>query len=532
MNPTNSEAVFDVQNRQINCGQVPGQDTGDKWHYVPRYSAMIDNISDDHNEKIPANIKAYGEKFFKGETDQGPNYYKSWTFGKLMKDLCQNVEYDSEFCPEVSPTQNYCSYFDSTRPSLMIAGANGGQNICKHWLDYVKDGQIITQAPISTTPGALNKPDGTKVVSEIGIYNDWHTLELSGTSKRVNDLMYDYDLNPGSTSSAKQWWIQDRSGHGGRTGPVNHSYKLWHNAEDALKNYCDAIYKEAGLESETCAPGDGGLEETQQSRNTCILNGETGDADYGATKTDLSGSIVNIPGLSLPLDPICGCYKRQYTAEYYNFRNRDTQPPLQTDAKNAPDVCIFRGTERCNKGKPIVDNLDLFRDRFSFTPINLLQDNDCAIPQCIQTMNLVQSDIGHDAFMNVSGLEQHCTIINEHSTDDSTDDSTNSPTPQPEPEPGPEPEPEPEPSSGSDSSGIQQLCNAGGDCPLPFIKKENSSTIRCASNECDMDDTDKETCCDNIIMKYWWIGVIALAIIIIALFAIFGGDSDGVEGSP
>ena len=47
-----------------------------------------------------------------------------------------------------------------------------------------------------------------------------------------------------------------------------------------------------------------------------------------------------------------------------------------------------------------------------------------------------------------------------------------------------------------------------------------------------MDDTDKETCCDNIIMKYWWIGVIALAIIIIALFAIFGGDSDGVEGSP
>ena len=28
MNPTNSEAVFDVQNRQINCGQVPGQDTG------------------------------------------------------------------------------------------------------------------------------------------------------------------------------------------------------------------------------------------------------------------------------------------------------------------------------------------------------------------------------------------------------------------------------------------------------------------------------------------------------------------------
>ena len=48
-----------------------------------------------------------------------------------------------------------------------------------------------------------------------------------------------------------------------------------------------------------------------------------------------------------------------------------------------------------------------------------------------------------------------------------------------------------------------------------------------------MDGTDKETCCDNILMKYWWIGVIALAIIIIiVLFAIFGGDSDGREGRP
>ena len=131
-NPTNSEAVFDVQNRQINCGPVPEPESH-KLHYIPRHSDMIDNISDDHNEKIPANIKAYGEKFFPDGTAEAPNYYKSWTFGKLMKDLCQNVEYDSEFCPEVSPPQNYCSYFDSTRPSLMIAGANGDQNICKHY---------------------------------------------------------------------------------------------------------------------------------------------------------------------------------------------------------------------------------------------------------------------------------------------------------------------------------------------------------------------------------------------------------------
>ena len=537
MNPTNSEAVFNAQTRQINCG--PASRTQDKWHYVPRYSAMIDNFSDDHNEKIPANIKAYGEKFFPGGTDGEPNYYKSWTFGKLMKDLCQNVEYDSEFCPAVNPPQNYCSYFDSIRPSLLIAGANRDQNICKHWLDYVKDGEIISATSTSTTPGDLSV-----VVPEIEIYNDWHTLELSGTVKGVNDLMYDYDLNPSSTSRAKQWWIQDRSGHSGHiTGNVTNSYKLWHNAEDALKNYCDEIYKEAGLENETCGPGDGGLEETQQSPNDCILNGENLNADYGATKTDLSSGLINIPGLPEPLDPICGCYKRQYTAEYYNFRKPEAQTTLQPDIHTAPDVCIFRGTQRCNKSKPIVDSVDLFRNRFSFTPLNLLQENDCDIPQCINTLNIVQTDIGNDASVNISGLEQSCTITNEDSTDVSTDSQEPSPEPgppsepEPSPEPGPpsEPEPpsEPGPPSGSDSSGNQQLCSAGSDCTLPFIKKENSSTIRCASNECDMEGVDKETCCDNIIMKYWWIGVIALAILfIIVLFAIFGGVSDGGGGSP
>ena len=315
------------------------------------------------------------KNFFEGG-DEEPNYYKSWTFGKLMKDLCQNVEYDSEFCPVVSPPQNYCSYFDSTRPSLMIAGAGSDQNICKHWLNYVKDGQNIEQADTSTTPGDLSE-----TISEIGIYPDWHTLELSESSKQVGDLMYDYDLNPSGTSPARQWWVQDFSGRdGGRVRTTGHSYKLWHNAEDALKNYCDEIYKEAGLENETCGPGDGGLQDNEQNPNiNCKLNGENlNPLDPPATKTDpSSGQNVNIPGLSLPLDPICGCYKRQYTAEYYNFRKPEARTALQPDIQAAPDVCIFRGTERCNKSKPIVDSVNLFQDRFSFTPINLLQENDC-----------------------------------------------------------------------------------------------------------------------------------------------------------
>ena len=345
-----------------------------------------------HNRNVPMNIKNYGEKFF--PPDANNSIYDSWTVGKLMKDLCKTVEYDSDYCPE---GQDFCSYFETSRPSLLIGSDNpqgGNYNICLEWLDHVKEPKDLKEA----TPKDANSPSTTaEILPELAIKaesstpdkHQWNSKDKNNVGGEwhlsADDLMVDYDNVP---------WVISEFGRGRgqySAGSTRESYKLWYNAEEALKGYCDSIYSEF----------------------------QVGESDLVDT----------------PLDPLCGCYKRDNTRDWHDFKtdlNVNGGANFSGNLGSQSDVCLYsHGFKQCNDKyviKPQDDqttlNLLTLDRKFSFTPFLQLQEEICHLPECMNTVNQNQQNVRGDAEMTMDNITQECTIINQYGDGRSTTTTT------------------------------------------------------------------------------------------------------------
>jgi len=346
------------------------------------------------NLQVIKNIQNYGDKFF------GDDKYKSWTYGKLMRDLCKNVEFRKEYCPG---ERDFCSYFHSTHPSLQ--DSTDQKNICMKWLDNVKNPVTINNdTPGHEHGGEPVEFDSANIINwdnwrgkewwkgEVGGVVDgvltmpiprgqakWHTDDLlDDGSYQTTDLMHDYQ--------SANWQIPGDSSTGEKQ-----SYKLWHNAEEALKNYCDEIYDEFGIPE---------------------MAAQTNQEDESS-----------FDGLIKPLDPICGCYKKQFSKELIDF-NRLLRHSEATDMRQQgrDPQCVINRTElECNHEKPIKTTLtsggtlNVYNNEFAFTPLSELlpPGSHCPSVSCVNQVTIdqnIDAETGNSIYAPViaSGIVQQC----------------------------------------------------------------------------------------------------------------------------